>query len=135
MNFARRSSAIAFAAVSLIANGTSAWAATGAASPPPVPCSHDTFAIDGPLNVTLCAMKSGPTTIAIAETFANKTGSFSHATTIDLVPGAESARGIDDVALAPLGLSQTLHIAMRYKGGSVVLERALLAPGAIVLKR
>jgi CubicO group peptidase (beta-lactamase class C family) len=135
MNVVCRSRAIALAAVSLAASAAFARADAATAPPPAGLCSHDTFAIDGPVNVTLCATKTDAKTIAIAETFENKTGSFSHATTIDLVPGADSARGIDDVALAPLGITQTLHFAMRYKGGAVVLERALLAPGAIVLKR
>jgi hypothetical protein len=44
------------------------------------------------------------------------------------------SRTIDDVSLARLGIARTLHMTIAYKLGSAKLERALLIPGALVLK-
>jgi hypothetical protein len=91
--------------------------------------------IDGaPVTVGLCASKTDAKTIAVAETFTSKSTSFAHATTIDVFPGEESSRGIDDVSLEPLGIAKHLHISMHVKAGTIALEHALLLPGAVPLK-
>jgi hypothetical protein len=97
-------------------------------------CSHDTLAIDGPVAVTLCATKVDPKSISVSESFTRKSASFSHSTSIDVFPGEESSRGIDDVPLAALGLTKTIHLTIHYKAGTIVLEHALLLPGAVPLK-
>ena len=131
MNAALRGTAIVLTAGLL--GGACSISARAAGSPDPR-CSHDTLSIAGPVSVTLCATKADAKTIAVEETFAGKNASFTHATTIDVFPGTDSSRGIDDVPLSALGLKTTLHLAMHYKAGTIVLEHALLLPDAVQLK-
>lgn len=130
MNVARRGLASALA----LFLGAAFAGSRPAAAAPDSHCSHDTLAIDGPVTVTLCATKTDPKSIAVAETFAGKNGTFIHATTIDVFPGEESSRGIDDVPLGALGSSKTVHLTMHVKAGIITLEHALLLPGAVPLK-
>jgi hypothetical protein len=98
-------------------------------------CSHDALTIDGmPVTVVLCATKSDPKTVTVSETFTSKSATLAHATTIDVLPGEESSRGIDDVPLAQLAIAKTIHITMHYRAGAITLEHALLLPGAVPLK-
>jgi len=62
------------------------------------------------------------------------TSTISHAATIQVLAGAVVSRGVDDIALAPLGLSSTLHLTLAYADGKVSVEHALLLPGAVPLK-
>lgn len=98
-------------------------------------CSHDALTIDGtPVTVVLCATRSDAKTVSVSETFTSKSATLAHATTIDVLPGEESSRGIDDVPLAQLAIAKTIHITMHYKAGAIALEHALLLPGAVPLK-
>ena len=99
-------------------------------------CSHETFPVGGQsLAVTVCAgAPDGGKTIAVAETFKNAATSFNHTTSIEVLPGAAVSRAVDDVSLAPLGLQYTLHITLAHRAGGVVIEHALLLPGAVPLK-
>jgi hypothetical protein len=99
-------------------------------------CTHETFPVGGqPVTVTACAgAPDSGQAIAVAETFKNASGSFNHATSIEVLPGAPISRAVDDVALAPLGLQYTLHLTLAYRGAGVVIEHALLLPGAVPLK-
>jgi len=133
MNVARSSSAARFALAfaSLALAMSRAPAALAAESG----CSRDALGIDGtPVTVVLCAVKSDPKTIAVSETLTSKSATLARTTTIDVLPGESSSRGIDDVPLAQLGIAKTLHIAMHYKAGTIALEHALLLPGAVPLK-
>jgi hypothetical protein len=119
----------AFAGVALV------FAFGHVANAAPVGCSQDVLKIDGvPVAVGLCAIKRDPKSIAVTETFTTKTQSFAHETTIDVLLSEESSRGIDDVSLEPLGIAKHLHITMHVKAGTIVLEHALLLPGAVPLK-
>jgi hypothetical protein len=99
-------------------------------------CSHESFPVGGqPVAVTVCAgAPNGGKTVAVAETFKNAATSFNHTTSIEVLPGAATSRAVDDVSLAPLGLQYTLHITLAYREAGVVIEHALLLPGAVPLK-
>ena len=53
---------------------------------------------------------------------------------LDAAPSDEPSRTIDDVSLAKLGLTRTLHMTIAVRTSSVRLEHALLVPGAVTLK-
>jgi hypothetical protein len=111
-----------------------------AASPPAEAprCSSDTFAIDGTnLGVELCAglPAKGTAKAAITETLTAKgLTPYVREVSLELLPGTETARTIDDAPLAKLGLRRTLHLTIALRNGTVRLEHALLVPGAIALK-
>ena len=99
-------------------------------------CSHETFPVAGqPVVVTVCAgAPNGGKTVAVTETFKNASTSFNHSTSIEVLPGAAASRATDDVSLAPLGLTYTLHLTLAYREAGVTIEHALLLPGAVPLK-
>ena len=99
-------------------------------------CTHDTFPVGGQtIVVTACAgAPDSGRSVAVTETFKGGSGSFSHATSIEMLDGASASRAVDDVALAPLGLQYTLHLTLAYRDATVVIEHALLLPGAVPLK-
>lgn len=109
----------------------------------PEGCSSDAFAIDGS-QVTVQVCLGGPSakapatprsgSVSLVETFSTHDASFSQTTSVDYLAGAEVSRAIDDVSLARLGIARTLHMTIAFKPGSAKLERALLIPGAVVLK-
>ncbi|MBV9439149.1 MAG: hypothetical protein JOZ24_04070 [Candidatus Eremiobacteraeota bacterium] len=113
-----------------------AAAAAASAQPPPQRCSSERFPIAGSsVLVTVCAgAPNGGKSIAVNETLKGATTSFTHAASIDILPGAAASRTIDDVSLAPLALSYTLHLTLAYREGAVAIEHALLLPGAVPLK-
>ncbi len=99
-------------------------------------CTHDTFPVGGQ-NVAVTACAGAPDSgqaVAVTETLKGAAASFTHTTSIDVLPGAASSRAVDDVALAPLGLQYTLHLTLAYHEAAVSIEHALLLPGAIPLK-
>ena len=126
------------AALALLAAGLSPLAAPvgPALAQPAQRCSHETFPVGGqPVTVTVCAgAPNGAKTVAVAETFKNAATSFSHSASIEVLPGAATSRAVDDVPLAPLGLQFTLHMTLAYREAGVVIEHALLLPGAVPLK-
>ncbi len=120
-----------FAVLALVALS----AAPAAAQNPAQRCSHDTFDVGGKaVAVSLCAAAPEGGKLAVSESFRSGSGSFSRSTAIDILSGAAVSRGIDDAALAPLGINATLHLTLAYRGGAVQVEHALLLPGATPLK-
>ncbi|MGH7709491.1 MAG: hypothetical protein ACREM6_16490 [Vulcanimicrobiaceae bacterium] len=125
---------------SLVAGLVLSAAAPGGASA--ADCSHDSFKIDGrPVTVDLCVVAApaarasgGPSTVEIQQTFASADSSFSSRAQLELLAGADSARSIEDVALAKLGINRMLHLTIGYAKGHVRLDHALLVPGAVPLK-
>jgi hypothetical protein len=116
----------------VLALGLVAVSAVAAGAQPVERCSHDIFAIGGqPVGVSVCGPSNG--LVAVTETVKG-TSTISHAATIQVLAGAAISRGVDDVALAPLGLSATLHLTLAYADGKVSVEHALLLPGAVPLK-
>ena len=99
-------------------------------------CSHEAFAVGGQsVVVTVCAgAPNGGKTVAVAENFKNASTPFNHTTSIEVLPGAAASRAVDDVSLAPLGLQYTLHLTLAYREAGVIIEHALLLPGAVPLK-
>ncbi len=99
-------------------------------------CSHETFPVGGQsVTVTVCAgAPDSGKTVAVTETFKNATTSFNHGTSIEVLKGAAASRAVDDVSLTPLGLPFTLHMTLAYKDAGVIIEHALLLPGAVPLK-
>ena len=99
-------------------------------------CTHETFPVGGqPIVVTACAgAPDSGETVAVTETIKGASGSFNHTTSIEVLPGASASRAVDDVALAPLGLQYTLHLTLAYRDATVIVEHALLLPGAVPLK-
>jgi hypothetical protein len=85
--------------------------------------------------VTVCAgAPNGAKTVAVTETFKNASTSFTHTASIEVLPGAATSRTTDDVLLTPLGLPYTLHMTLAYREAGVIIEHALLLPGAVPLK-
>ena len=99
-------------------------------------CSRETFPVAGQaVAVTVCAgAPDSGKTVAVTETFKNATASFNHGTSIEVLKGAAASRAVDDVSLAPLGLQYTLHMTLAYREAGVIIEHALLLPGAVPLK-
>ena len=98
-------------------------------------CDRQTFAISGDaVTVTACAAPPASGEVAVAETVARGAATSTHTATIALVSGAAVSRGVDDLPLAPLGLSGTLHLALAYRNGAATIEHAMLLPSAIPLK-
>jgi hypothetical protein len=98
-------------------------------------CTHDTLAIDGTATAaTFCVAGPPAARVTVTETFARGDKRLSRPLTIDIVDGATVTRAVDDVPLTELGSDKQLHLTIAYRGGSAVLEHALLLPGAVVLK-
>lgn len=105
-------------------------------------CSHDTLTVDGvPVTVAVCATEpaaagaSGKAVLLPAtETLSTKDESFVRTTSLEFLTGEELSRTIDNVPLAKLGIPKSLHLTLAHKPGSLVLEHALLIPGAVTLK-
>jgi len=106
-----------------------------AAAQPAQRCSSETFPVGGQtVAVTVCAGAPEGNSVAVTETFKGVSGSFTHPTSIDVLPGAAVSRSIDDVSLATIGLAYTMHLTLAYRAAGVGIEHALLLPGAIPLK-
>jgi hypothetical protein len=107
---------------------------SAAPAQPAQKCSRDTFDVNGPITVTVCAGAAEGRNVAVTETVKAAAGSFTHATTIEVLPGASASRTIDDLSLAQLKLPYTLHVTLAYRDGVASIEHALLLPGAVPLK-
>jgi hypothetical protein len=106
-----------------------------AAAQNPGRCDRQTFPVNGQsVAVTVCASAPRGHSVAVNETFSRGAQSFSRTTTIDVLPGADVSRAVDDASLTPFGLPFTLHVTLAYRGGNVAVEHALLLPGAVPLK-
>lgn len=98
-------------------------------------CSRESFPVNGhAIAVTVCAAAPQGSHVAVSETFARGAQSFGRSTTIDVLPGADVSRAVDDASLTPFGIPYTLHLTLAYRGGGVAIEHALLLPGAVPLK-
>jgi hypothetical protein len=112
------------------------------ATTPPQTCSSDAFSIDDQTIVArICAPlavrvgSDGKARIPLVETFTSRDQTISHATTLDYQENqGEFSRTIDDAALDTLGIARSLHLTIGFKPGTVLLEHALLTPGARALK-
>ena len=99
-------------------------------------CAKDDFSVNGhPVTVKACApaVDAGKT-VTVDQAFTSGGSSVSQPVKIDVLPGVATSRAINDVSLAPLGLSYTMHVTLAYRGGAVAIEHVLLLPGAVPLK-
>ena len=112
-----------------------AGAGGAAAQPAARGCSNDIFTVGGQrVSVTVCAGAIDGSAVAITETAKSGTKTASGVASIEILSAAATSRSVDDLSLAPLGLSSTLHLTLAYRNGTVTTEHALLLPGAVPLK-
>jgi hypothetical protein len=101
-------------------------------------CSRDSFSIDGTtVAAVLCApaqAKPAAGPVTVNATFTAKGTNFSKSFALDVIPGEAQSRAIQEVSLAPLGLSRSLYMTVTYRNGTVALAHAVLLPGALTLK-
>jgi hypothetical protein len=103
-------------------------------------CSRETLGVRGtPVTISYCVagvpQRSGSeTALAVAATYSAPAGQFNRNTTMRFVEGEGPSRILENVDLAPLGITGTLHLTLTYGAGTVRIESALLTPGAIVVK-
>ena len=110
--------------------------AAGAASAQPGPCSKVVLTIEGTaVSSTICITggSAAARTIQVGETLVSAAGTVSHSTSFDLLPGGVS-RTVDDIPLDKLGSKRLLHVTLAFRDGVVMLEHALLLPGATPVK-
>ena len=114
-----------------------------AAIPPAVTaqshCSRETLRVRGtPVTITYCPSAPGgggpEVTVPVAATYTSPGGSISRSSTLRFVSGEGPSRVLENVNLAELGLTGTLHLTLVYAGGEVRVEKAMLTPGAIIIK-
>ena len=114
-------------------------AAVPAAAPAQNHCSRETLTVRGTA-VTISYCPSAPTgngpevTVPVAEAYSSTGGTMSRSTTLRFVTGEGPSRVLENVNLAELGLTGTLHLTLVYTGGEVRIENAMLTPGAIIIK-
>ena len=102
-------------------------------------CSRETLTVRGtPVTVTYCpsapAGSGTEVTVPVAATYASPSSSFSRNSTLRFVSGEGPKRVLENVDLADLGLTGTLHLTLVYTAGEVRIETAMLTPGAIIIK-
>jgi len=104
-------------------------------------CTRETLNVTGvPVTVSYCVASvarsaDGRETIAnVQETFASPRGSFGQNVPLSFLTGSDPSRVIEDVSLARLGMSGTLHLTLIMRAQRVLVEAAILTPGAIVVK-
>lgn len=98
-------------------------------------CTRESFPVDGaPVAVTLCVPADAKSRVPVSETFARGSASFSRTLSLDVVPGANVTRTVDEVPLESLGSPKRLHLTIAFRDGQAAVEHALLLPGAVVLK-
>lgn len=112
----------------------SAWPADGAGS-----CTTRALIVDGsPVDVTLCttdvrrARDAAETVdVTVAEEFRSSQGRLIRTSRLQFLAGEQTSRTLEDVPIASIGIPKTLHLTLRYHGGVVTLEHAMLLPGAV----
>jgi hypothetical protein len=98
--------------------------------------ASDTFSIGGqPVTVIVTVATPENRRAVITETFKNARSSFNRNSSIEILAGVGPSRIVEDVSLAPLGLSYILHLTLALREGmGIYIEHALLLPGAVPLK-
>lgn len=103
-------------------------------------CTKETLPVRGtPVTVSYCVSGShkapgSELLVTVAATYSAPGGSFSDSPVLHFIAGEGPSRVIEDVDLAKVGSSGTLHLTLIYKGNQVAIESALLTPGAITIK-
>lgn len=102
-------------------------------------CSRETLTVRGtPVTISYCPSApsgNGPeVTVPVAATYVSAGGNVTRNSSLRFVTGEGPARVLENVDLAGLGLTGTLHLTLVYAGGEVRILNALLTPGAIIIK-
>ena len=98
-------------------------------------CTREVLPIKGtPVTVAYCVLRQDREGTLVSESFNSPKGSFNQTTPLAFIPGDDPSRVIEDVSLAQLGLSGTLHLTLIMHAGAVHIEAAMLTPGAITIK-
>lgn len=103
-------------------------------------CSRETLTIRGtPVTIGYCLaapprVSGSEVTLAVDETYSSAGGAFSRRAKLRFITGVGPARVLENVDLARLGLTGTLHVTLVYNGQTVQLANAMLTPGAVVIK-
>ena len=104
-------------------------------------CTREILNVTGtPVTVSYCVISAarsadGRETIAqVQETFSSSRGSFGQNAPLSFLTGNDPSRVIEDVSLARLGMTGTLHLTLIMRSERVLVEAAILTPGAIVVK-
>ena len=120
-----------------------AWTAllVPAGAQPQSRCTRETLNVTGvPVTVGYCVLAAArsangrETTVSVQESFSSPRGSFGQTTPLSFLTGNDPSRVIEDVSLARLGLAGTLHLTLIMRAERVLIEAALLTPGAIIVK-
>jgi hypothetical protein len=114
-------------------------AAMSAAAPAQNHCSRETLTVRGTaVTITYCPSApegSGPeVTVPVTEGYSSSGGSITRTTKLRFITGEGPSRVLENVDLAKLGLTGTLHLTLVFSGGEVRVENAMLTPGAIIIK-
>ena len=103
-------------------------------------CTSDALDLQGKhVTASFCILDEtqenakAPIRVTLSETLVAGDARIGRNTTLAFI-SAESARAIDEIPLAELGIEKRLHATFLYTGGTVRLEHALLVPGAIPVK-
>ena len=103
-------------------------------------CTHEVLNVQGtPLTASICVIQSGPAAghelpVAVDETYSTARGAVNRTATLRFIAAEPSSRVIEDVELARLGLTGTLHLTLLLHAGLVRVDAALLTPGAVTIK-
>jgi hypothetical protein len=105
------------------------------------PCTQETLHVEGsPVTVEYCidgALRTGGSEeiiVPVTATYSAPGGTLQRSTQLHFMAGEGISRVLESLDLARVGLTGTLHLTLAYSRGLVLLEGALLTPGAITIK-
>jgi len=105
------------------------------ASAQPKRCVGEILTVDGTaICATFTADAPGAGSVTVHESFTAAGKATGRTFSFELLAGAASSRAIHDADISELVPGRTLHMSLRYSGGSVTLEHAQLLPGGKPLK-
>ncbi len=70
----------------------------------------------------------------MTEAYSSSGGSFTRSAKLRFISGEGPSRVLENVNLSDLGLTGTLHLTLVYASGEVRVEKAMLTPGAVIIK-
>lgn len=104
-------------------------------------CTQETLRVRGvPVSTSYCVTALGKAApghelpVRVAETYRAPGGELTQEATLQFIAGEGSSRVIQDVGLARLGLSGTLHLTLLLRDGLIHIDSAMLTPGAVTIK-
>jgi hypothetical protein len=103
-------------------------------------CTNDVLMLDNQrIAVQLCDLgrtggADSTQTLRFSEHLQLAANSLDHQTVATVPSGPVSPEAIDVINLAPLGLSQKLHITVRLTAKGPQIEHAIITPGPVILR-